>query len=771
MPLPCRSEDSVCIAGLESAHQDNFDWARLSGQCGAALCAGVLSVTASAAGTGDASAMRPGAVETVAQVQSLDRFQAEQERMKKLMEGKPKAYEDKVMDPSTLPNDSLADDALAPEADLGLRTYSVESRFGLAQAALTGLDRQRASEWGFRGEFRSETLSHGEWVLQADTRSRQGNELISTGLLGHANDSSSGRLTIRNLGFPLTPSLFADTSVGDIYSEITDGLARSYRLSLGSSAVRGLGTRIFSRDIDLRAGLGERGAMVGGPFPGFERSQGTLAWAGYTQRFSDRLFAAVQVDRATGVRDAAFNPYGAAGPFDDSHSRSLADETVQSAAAAFGYGYELLTDGSRKARLSLLRSQASSNPSGRHDSAHGMFLEGGVRLGRYRHEFGVYSAGPKLRFGDYTLASDNRGGYWRVDHDGSRLNWGGGLDYEQVSARSDALLPASTRTGLSGNAQYRLDRESSWGGNFSLAQFRYHGAEKSVLGGGSRSINASIFYATRFDNWGRSRLSATVHRNEALVANGIAATGDELQFEHDWITGKHETMRPEFTTTLGLAHDRSGGETQTYPTAGLVFRYWADADWNLGGHLRYTSRSGNLSTSRGLSGSLQSEHILGKGWRLGAALSLNQAVVQSSGSSFSAPQLYRSNDRSLYVYLRWEGAHGTPYQSLGLRNPQAAGAGSVSGVIYLDRNRDGEQQADEAGVPLVEVFLDQRYRVTTDREGRFEFPLVATGRHQLSLRPESIPLPWGAAADNRLSIDVPLRGQATARIPVVRVGD
>lgn len=708
---------------------------------------------------------------TTAQVQSLDRFEAEQERLKKLMEGKPKAYEDKVMDPTALPSDPSADDAPPNDAELGLRSYSVEARYGFSESSATGLDTLRANEWGLRTEYRQETLNHGEWVLQADTRSRNGDNVLNTGLLGYANKRSSSRLTLRNLGFPVTPTTFADTSVGDIYSEVTDGLSRSYRLSLGSSSVRGIGTRILNRDFDLRAGLGERGTLAGGPYPGFERSQGTLAWAGYTHRLSGNLFAGVQMNRATRVRDTVFTPFSPVGGFGFAFGNANAEDTVNSAAASIGYGYELQTDGSKKARLSLLRSQTSSTLAGRDNTAQGVFIEGGARIGRYRHELGAYSAGPSLRFGDYTLASDNRGAYWRVDHDGTRLNWGGGLDYEHINPGSDALRASSTRVGLSGNAQYRLDRETSVGGNFNITHSRYDGAAVAFLGSGTRSLNANIFYATRFYDWGRSRFSATLRRNETLVANDIAATGDEIQWEHDWITGKYETMRPEFTTTLGLAHDRSGGQTQTYPTAGVVFRYWADADWTVGGNLRHTSRTGNLATSRGLSGSLNTERVLGAGWRLGAAVTLNQAVVQTSGTSFSAPQLFRSNEKSAYVYLRWDGASGTPYQSAGLRNPEAAGAGSVAGVVYFDGNRDGEQQAGEGGVPNVEVFLDQRYRVTTDRDGRFEFPLVATGRHQLSLKLESIPLPWGAAPDQNLSVDVPLRGQTTSRIPVVRVGD
>jgi hypothetical protein len=61
--------------------------------------------------------------------------------------------------------------------------------------------------------------------------------------------------------------------------------------------------------------------------------------------------------------------------------------------------------------------------------------------------------------------------------------------------------------------------------------------------------------------------------------------------------------------------------------------------------------------------------------------------------------------------------------------------------------------------------------VTTDRDGRFEFPLVPTGQHRITLVLESVPLPWGAALERGLGVDVPLRGVATANIPVVKVGE
>src|SRR2546425_9754682 len=59
-----------------------------------------------------------------------------------------------------------------------------------------------------------------------------GSDVCSSDLiggLGYARQATSERFTLRNLGFPLTTQTFADTAVGDLYSELTDGLARNYR--------------------------------------------------------------------------------------------------------------------------------------------------------------------------------------------------------------------------------------------------------------------------------------------------------------------------------------------------------------------------------------------------------------------------------------------------------------------------------------------------------------------------------------------------------------
>lgn len=707
-----------------------------------------------------------------ARIEPIDRAQAEQVRLKALIDAAPKAYEDRFMSVDTGGGSEAEPQAEQPQ---GFRAWLVESRIGFGDATSTGYRRQRATEFGQRLEYRRETLNYGEFVLQADARHLSGDSFLGgggIGSLGYARRSTSGRYTLRNLGFPLTTQTFADTAVGDVYSELTDGLARNYRLSLGSSLVRGASARIFNTQTDVRAGYGERGNLAGGPYPGYEKSQGTLGWLGITQRLGDPWFASVQLDRARDIPAYYLDPLTAIG---------FGRKDVTSWAASLGYGREVVRDGDFKARATLIGSRTSSQTPGvSTGGSHGIFLEASARTGPYRHEFGAYTARPDLYFGDFALATGTRGAYWRMDRSTSRLSWGVGLDHERAQPDSNFSLSGYTRTGANGNAQYVFDRYNSLGGSLSVYRTRYDRPGTATGTGStglatadSRSLYANAFFQTRLFDWPRSRFTLTARRNELVVLGDSAATGQELQWEQDWIGGRYETMRPEFTTTLGYAHDRSGGTARNYPTAGLQWRYWLDSGVQLAGNLRYTSQSGGLYTSRGLSGSLTAEKELSRGWRVGFVANFNQARAALVQTSLSGPNLYRSNEKTAFVYLRWEGSGGTAFQAAGMRDAAGGGAGggSVSGRVFFDANRDGEPQPGEAGAAGVEVLLDGRYRAITDRDGRFEFPLVTSGRHQLTLTPESVPLPWGAAQDSGTSVNVPLRGQASAVIPVTKVSE
>jgi hypothetical protein len=708
-----------------------------------------------------------------ARIEPIDRAQAEQARLRALIDAAPKAYEDRFM--STGPG-SGAEPEPEAEQPQGFRAWLVESRIGFGDATSTGYRRQRATEFGQRLEYRRETLNYGELVLQADARHLSGDRFLGgggIGALGYAREATSGRFTLRNLGFPLTTQTFADSAVGDIYSELTDGLARNYRLSLGSTTVRGASTRVFSSELDVRAGFGERGNLTGGPYAGFEKSQGTLGWLGVTKRLGDRWFGSFQLDQARDVPAYYFDPVTAQG---------FGRKDVSSWATSIGYGSELLRDGDLRARATLVGSRVgSSTPGVATGSSQGLFVEASARSGAYRHEVGAYAARPQLHFGDQPLATGTRGAYWRIDHGDHRLSWGAALDFERAAPNDSFNVFGYRRAGGSGNFQYLVDRHTSFGGSLNVMQTRYEGGTAGTVpdsfgavgssGQGSRfrSLYANAFYQTRFFDWPRTRFNFSVRRNEAIVIGDGTATGQELQWEQDWINGRYETLRPELTTTLGYARDQSSGSVRHYPTAGAQFRFWLTSGFSVTGNLRYTSQHGGLYTSRGLSGMVGAEKDLAPGWRAGISANLNQARATTVPVALNTPSLFRTNDKTVYVYLRWEGSAGTGYQTAGARTG-SAGGGSVTGRVFLDADHDGQPQVGEGGAANVEVLLEGRYRAVTDRDGRFEFPLVTTGRHQLTLTPETVPLPWGPARDAGASVDVPLRGQASLSIPVIKVG-
>lgn len=689
-------------------------------------------------------------------LQALTPEELEQERLRARLANIPPPYVDKVMvegDAIFVGEDS-AQERVEPE---GLRSSLVETRVGYFSADNGLAADQSATEVGLRAEYRQQTLNYGDFSLHADLRGQQGDEAAAgMDALGYARESSSGRLTLRNIGLPLTPGIQADTALGDTYSDLTPALTRHSRLWLGSSIVRGATTRIYSQDYDLRLGSGARGYLAGGPYPGFERAGGQLSWLGYTHRMPGGYTLGIQANQASDVQ-----AYGYA-----STAGGLLED-IQSLAASVGYGKEPHKDGDLSARLTLLHSSTRSDDPYREGSAGGAYLETNFLRGRWRHDLGAYSAEPNLRFGDHLVYADKAGAFWRMNHSVARLNWGLSLDYARNDADPAHDLPEDSRYGLGAHAHYRIDYNSSAGGHLNTWQLDRRSALYSEVDDGTRSYTGSVYYQRRFYDWGNSRFSLNAYRNERLVLNDVAATGEEFQWEHDWVTGKYETMRPEFTTLLGYAIDRSETDEQRYPTAGLRLRRWINPSWHIGGHLRYTSREGHLSTTQGLAGALISEYELGRGWRTGIAIYMNQLYIRTDPGPAHEPLAVRTEDQSVYLYLRWENRGGRPFRMAGASTGR--GGGMISGLVFLDENGDGERQGHEIGAPNVEVVLDGRYPVLTDREGRFTIPAASTGAHSLDVRLESVPLPWGGGVHTRQSVDVPLRGEAQAFIPLVRM--
>lgn len=696
-------------------------------------------------------------------IQDLSRAQVEALRRQAEAPESADAYQDRYMaegDLAASAAEAQAAEAAQPE---GLRAWMLEGRVGGTRASATGVGGRQMLERGVLAEYRQQTLNHGEWLLHGEGRLATGDTgggLGGLGWWGAAPHASGGRFTLTNLALPLGAGWLADTRVGDAYSEITSGLARQQRLFLSVSTVRGVNTRLYSRDTEWRAGWGVRGYLAGGPYPGFEASQGQVGWLGATRRLDDRWLVAGQLGLARDIPDRDIG-WGGPGPLGGLR------QDVSSWALAVGQGWSRGLPGDERIhwRANLLGSQARGARGS--TDAQGLHLEAERRWGRYVHAAGLHLARPRLYFGDQRLFGGDQGLFWRVDYGGSRLAWGAGLDLERSRADLVGALPANRRASLSANLQYQFSRDTALGGSLSLTRTHYDATLPGFAASRHRGLYAYAYAQSRWFDWPRSRLSLTVRHHQQIVLDSATATGQELQWEQDWITGRYETQRPEFTTTLGYAWDRSSGIQRRYPTAGVQFRHWFDARGFVMGNLRYTSMQGGLATTRGLAGSVSAEYELAPGWRAGLLVSLNQARSANLPAGWIGPTVFRSQERSAYVFLRWEGQAGRPHAVIG--RAEAPGSGRIIGQVFFDANGDGERQVDEAGVPQVEVVLDGRYRTRTDGEGRFEFPMVAVGRQRLTLTLDTVPLPWAPRAEAGVSVQVPLRGVAMVELPVARV--
>jgi hypothetical protein len=144
---------------------------------------------------------------------------------------------------------------------------------------------------------------------------------------------------------------------------------------------------------------------------------------------------------------------------------------------------------------------------------------------------------------------------------------------------------------------------------------------------------------------------------------------------------------------------------------------------------------------------------------------LNSASVQSPIDS--APSLLQANERGAYVILRFETRAGSMAAPLG--GMTGGGAGTISGLVFLDGNEDGRFTALEQSVPNVTVILDGRFSVRTDANGRFEFPMVAAGRHVITVLPDNVPLAWHLPNDGRSEVEVTVRGSVNVDIGAQRL--
>jgi hypothetical protein len=618
------------------------------------------------------------------------------------------AYVDRVIDnlPPEAPSDNEGYDY---NREGWPRFLRLETRLGTQP-----FDQTRSTRLGFGVYGLLETPNHG--TLSVDGT--------------YAPRDSSGTLTLRQRGMPLDGGWLTSNELGLINAAAPDIMRLPARIYLPSAILQGLSSEWENagHGLQLQATAGEPGRLDFLPASGFRQLPGRRTTLGGQWRI-------------TSPDDDPLSRQGwtAALAHEDARGVTELDQPQQPSdyVNASSTVLALRQEGAEHHIQAQVVSTQNSHLS---DARHGFWIDGEWKEGPRRHGVGAYRLEPGLTWANLPLANDILGAYVRSNWRTRQWSAEGSVDVlDSISGRSASGFFAT------GSGRWRINRDHTLGAGASVR--RFSGDAWSTYGD------------WRFQNiWGTSGLRLELAGGEAQSSSRA------LIWDQEWVVPQ------------GFAFSTSLGTTAYSATESLP----AENTWN--GALSVTapltskaSLRANLNTERSDSGQTRVGLTLGANWRIDARWSLEGNYNRSSGRSRFTPSLdplapvgqtTAESDRSFYAVLRYEFDAGSRNVPLG--GKATDGGGRIEGTVFFDANRSGTQDASETGAPGVTVSLDNRYAVRTDAQGRFSFPFGASGPRTVTVRNETLPLPWGVVDEGQTKVDVRLRETTRLSLPVQR---
>ena len=618
------------------------------------------------------------------------------------------AYVDRVID--NLPPESEGEgDAYVYNREGLPRFLRLETRLGSQP-----FDQAQSTRIGFGVYGLVETPNHGTLSIDGT----------------HAPRHSSGTLTLRQRGMPVDGGWLVSNELGVINAPSPDITRLPSRVYVPSAIVQGLSTEWLNpgQGVQLQASTGQPGRLDFLPASGFRSLRGQRITLGGQWRL-----------KAAEAGSLSSQGWTAALRHEDARGVSTLDNPVRASDIVDANSTLLALrheNGEHRIQGQLVSTQAS-NVRG---SRNGFWVDGEWDDGPRRHGVGAYRLEPELSWAQLPLANDVVGAYVRSSWRTRQWSTEGSLDWlDSVSGRNQSGFFAT------GTARWRLNRDSSLGAGATVR--RFNGNAWSTFG--DWRVQTS---------WGNSGLRLE------LTGGGDQPSSRGLSWDQEWIVPQGWTL----STSVG---------TIAYSVTPIIP---AETTWNaaLSASVPVTSKAalrGNLNTERNNSGQARHSINMGANWRIDRHWSVEGNYNRSTGRSRFTPSLdplaplpifVADSDRSFYAVLRYEFEAGSRNVPLGGKATE--GGGRIEGTVYFDANRSGTQEASETGAPNVTVFLDNRYAVRTDSQGRFEFPFVAGGPRTVTVRPDTLPLPWNVVDGGQTKVDVRLRENVTLTIPVQR---
>jgi hypothetical protein len=638
-------------------------------------------------------------------------------------------YQDKLID-SNLPPDTqeLAEQKYNRE---GLpRGYSLETNFDQRGVSNT------TQVLGLRATGYLDTLYWGSFSGQLGLQ--QGK---STQANGASSNSQQTQWSIRQQGMPLDGGWRVDNALGQINLPVPELARNSLRLGLPTAGMLGLSSQFRQAGgLQINTALGQSGSFSGFPVASFNTSGGQYAYLSAQDRLSfgagqdaSKWLVGAAIASAQNVPSGlTVSPTGQGRVNAQSlYLAALRQWPSSQGATAQPSTLQINTLHSQNNGVSAL---GAPNP-----STQGLWLDGSFNLRGHGNQWRLFYLEPNLSWLDATVASNLQGAYWR--HNWRTRQWSSESSIELLSP-----VQGSNPVGFfaSQALRYQYSTAVSFGGNLNLRRYNTNG--ESVLA-----------YAQWANRLGNTRAQIELAQSEP--ADKLV----RMQVDHDI----NSLADLRFSTSLSVDQEKRNG---------LATRGWGwavSADWQIAPSLNFT----NSLQSRSAAGQVQYSLNTGLSWRIAPQWSLNATVFAVQGnpqsgslvqSPLSPPSVASSSlqDKGIFITLRYTEAAGSTQAPIG--GSVGSAAGSIQGVIYLDENGNGKQEASERGAAQITVLLDGRFSTETDRLGRFEFPYVAAGAHTITVVSDNLPLPWSIPDEGKQAIRVFTRDQTRVVIGAIK---
>jgi hypothetical protein len=600
------------------------------------------------------------------------------------------------------------DDEEQPE---GLRSYSVEYRHYQDDMDRGG----KSYEDGIILHARRETRDYGEFELLATVRDARPSDESSF------DDSSGGRVTLRQYGFALNKDWLLDNSIGVLRSDVDPVLSSSYRFNLPSTLVSGVKNWSRAAATELRFSAGKIGTLGNGRIEDFNTTSGTLASMGASHALNSNWFMTGNVIALSDDDDIK-----------DHESGALALQ-YQSADGRHRYVGHTLIDS---------------------DGGNAVWLDGDNQIGAWRQRYGIFWREADMLWGDAKLTDDQQGLYTRSEFRAPRYNLTVGTDFTENNVNDDNALPKNRFSNVFVSGNRRLMRTTSVG---STASYLNVDPRNSAARDDSRVVRLSAFVQQQFAI-GDTRLELS---GSDVEKNDESGNVYGISWDQSWSVSRWVTL----STTL--SHEQSSGldEDDERNSASMLFTHEVTPDLNWNGSASYARRKTDNMPDR------DSYNVtFGGAWRFlpDWEANLDLTWTRAEENTGLLNEIFDVDEKTLLFSVRYDIRKGRPFNTAGNKNG-GAGYGEVTGEVFFDDNRDGIRQAGERAASGVFVYLDRRYERVTDNEGRYTFNMVPAGEHAVSIAVEDLPLPWGLDDDRPQTVPVAVREDAVVNFALTRI--